>query len=92
MIVKHDTRQRLSAVTVRAGHILGELIDDPLFLIDLIAKSGQLLVMKATGRFTLHADSLLKEKCPKVQTIRSKLGTIKIKHVKHLHFGIRPQL
>lgn len=87
---RHQTA--LSAVALRAGHILSELIDDPLFLIDLIAKSGQLLVMEAARRFTLQADSLLKEKCPKAQTILSKLGTIKIKHVKHLHFGIRPQL
>lgn len=57
-MVNHD-----SDVTLSAGHILSELIDDPLFLIDLIAKSGQLLMMKATGRFTLQADRLLKEKC-----------------------------
>lgn len=49
-------------VALGAAHVLGQLIDDPLFLVDLIAKSGQLLVMKTAGRFTLQADGLLKEK------------------------------
>lgn len=44
------------------GHVLSELINDPLFLIDLIPEAGQLLVMEATGRLSLQVNNLLEIK------------------------------
>lgn len=53
------------------GHVLGELIDDPLLLIDLIPEAGQLLVMEATVRLPLLTNSLLKMKTASAQHLKS---------------------
>ena len=47
---------------IKMGHLLGELVNDPLLLIDLIPEAGQLLVMEATVRLALLTNRLLEKK------------------------------
>lgn len=45
----------------RGGHVLSELVDHPLLLVDLIPQAGQLLVVQAAVRLPLLARSPLRE-------------------------------
>lgn len=49
----------------RGSHVLSELINHPLLLIDLIPQAGQLLVVQAAVRLPLLARSPLREKSTK---------------------------
>lgn len=61
----HKANKWTRAERERGGHVLSELINHPLLLVDLIPQAGQLLVVHAAVRLPLLARSPLREKSPR---------------------------
>lgn len=54
-----NTERETMMIMARGDHVLRQLIDEPLLLIDLIPQTGQLLVIEAPVRLPLLADGPL---------------------------------
>lgn len=67
-VVGGETQANKWTKRVRGGRVLGELINHPLLLVDLIPQAGQLLVVQAAVRLPLLARSPLQEKSLNMRT------------------------